>query len=436
MTNSISRQKINYKLLHISCFVIGALILLRDVGDISYNKYVLLAVCCVPMLFLNYSNFLCLLSFLFALTFGIPSNFIYVIAVAVLLLKTKEMIPKDTITMFAVFAIWAIVDNMIYDGVFGANFWGYVTRLFLLFVLISTDNKEVDYNKAISLFAIGVVIACVAIIGYYLRTNSLDNMINFGTRLGDASTYLDEGETQGMKMNTNANSLACYCICAMGCCINVFMRSRKPLWAIMFFLIFGLGMLTVSRTFIVLGVVMTLSFIFMASKGNLPWYIKLLFVLISGIAIFYFLQSDFVNLFGNRFNNESLIGDSRGVIFAGYWDAFWSDSASIFLGAGVFTHREVLFHAQSTHNMFQQILVSYGLVGFLFFIYYLAKPFITSYKTIVGSSTMKKTAIITIAATLLFQQTIQYLTPHDLMLPTIMGMFALKNIKYCKHNKV
>lgn len=436
MANSLSRQKNNNWLLYISCLIIGALILVRDVGDVSYNKYVLLAVCCLPMLFLNYSNFLGLLSFLFALTFGIPSNFIYVIAAVVLVVKTKEKIPNSAFEMFAVFAIWTIVDNMIYDGVFGASFWGYVTRLFLFFVLISTENKEVDYNKAISLFAIGVTITSVAIIGYYLKTNSLDSMINFGTRLGDASTYFDEGETQGMKMNTNANSLACYCICAMGCCINVFMRSRKPLWAIMFFLIFGLGMLTVSRTFIVLGVVMTLSFVFMTSKGNLPWYIKLLFDLISGIAIFYFLQSDFISLFGNRFNNESLIEDSRGVIFAGYWDAFWSDTASIIMGAGVFTHREVLFDAQSTHNMLQQILVSYGLAGFLIFVIYLIKTFASTYTTIVGISTMKKAALITIIATLLFQQTIQYLTPHDLMLPTIIGMFAMKNIKYCTHCKV
>ena len=414
MTKSSPQQNIDNGLLNISCLIIGALILVRDVGDVSYDKFVLLAVCCLPMFFLNYSNFLCLLSFLFALTFGIPSNFIYVIAAVVLLFKTKEKIPNTAFTMFAVFAVWAIVDNMIYDGIFGASFWGFVTRLFLLFVLISTDNKEVDYNKAISLFAIGVAITSVAIIGYYLKTNSLDSMINFGT----------------------ANSLACYCICAMGCCINVFMRSRKPLWAIMFFLLFGLGMLTVSRTFIILGVVMTLAFIFMASKGNLPWYIKLLFVIISTIAIYYFLQSDFISQFGSRFRNEKLLEDSRGAIFAGYWDAFWSDLASVFLGAGVFTHREVLFNAQSTHNMFQQILVSYGLIGFLILIFFLFKTFVSSYTTIVGSSTMKKTALITIVATLLFQQTIQYLTPHDLMLPTIIGMFALKNIKYSSHYKV
>jgi len=436
MAKSTSQQIINNSILHISCLIIGALILVRDVGDISYNKFILLTVCCLPMLLLNYSNFLCLLSFLFALTFGIPSNFIYVIAAVVLVLKTKDKIPNSVLAMFAVFAIWAIFDNMIYDGVFGASFWGYVTRLFLLFALINADNKEIDYNKAVSLFAIGVVITSIAIIGLFLKTNSLDNMINFGTRLGDSSTYIDEGETQGMKMNTNANNLACYCICAMGCCINVFMKSRKPLWAIMFFLLFGLGMLTVSRTFIVIGVGMIFAYIFMASKGNLPWYIKILFIVISGIAIFFFLQSDFVSLFGNRFNNESWRDDSRGDIFMGYWDAFWSDPASIFIGAGVFTHRDLLFHTQSTHNMFQQILVSYGFAGFLIFVYYLTKTFATSYTNIVGIPSMKKAALITIIATLLYQQTIQYLAPHDLMLPTVIGMFALNNIKYNTHYKV
>lgn len=432
---SLSKLSFNDKLLYIVCFLIGALVLLRDVGDVSYSKYVLLAVCTIPMFLLNYSNFIGLLSFLFALTFGIPSNFIFIAAVFIILWKGNR-VSSQTLLVFVVFSLLTIIDHFVYQGnVSTATFIGYFIRLLLLFVLINEDTDGIDYNRAISLFSIGVVVMCLAILGYYLKSNSIDDMLRFGTRLGDASTYIDEGAEQGMKMNTNANNVACYCICAMGCCMNVFMKNRNPLWAAFFFLVFALGMLTVSRAFIVLGAIVLLSFIFIASRGHLQWYLKLLFTAIVATAIYYFLQSDFVSLFSNRFDTESLAGDTRGSIFSGYWNAFWSDPGSIIIGAGVYSHRDVLYTTQSTHNMLEQILVSYGLPGFIFFVSYLYRTFKKSYKTIVGSRVVKQISLITIVATLAYQQTIQYLAPHDLMLPTIIGMFALNNIKYSELNR-
>lgn len=435
LSKSISKLSINDKLLYIVCFLVGALVLLRDVGDVSYSKYVLLTICTIPMFLLNYSNFIGLLAFLFALTFGIPSNFIYIVTVFVILWKGSK-IKSQTLLFFFGFSLLTILDNYLYQGeVSTATYIGFFIRLFLLFVLIDEESESIDYNRAISLFAIGVVVMCLAILGYYLKTNSIDSMLRFGTRLGDTSSYIDEGAEQGMKMNTNPNNVACYCICAMGCCLNVFMKNREMVWAFLFFVVFGLGMLTVSRAFIVLGTLVLVAFVFIASRGHLQWYLKLFFVTIVSVAIYYFLQSDFVSLFGNRFDNESLMGDSRGSIFSGYWNAFWSDPASIIMGAGVYSHRDVLYTAQSTHNMLEQILVSYGLPGFIFFVSYLYGVFKKSYNTIVGSRVVKQVALITIIATLAYQQTIQYLAPHDLMLPTIIGMFALNNIRYSDLNR-
>ena len=435
LLKSISKSSFNDKFLYIVCFIIGVLVLLRDVGDMSYSKYVLFAICTIPMFFLSYSNFIGLLSFLFALTFGIPSNFIFIVAVLIILLKGGPIKTK-TLLYFAGFSLLTIADNLIYHGdVSTASYIGFFVRLFLLFVLINEESENIDYNRAISLFAIGVVIMCLAILGYYLKTNSLDDMLRFGTRLGDASTYIDEGTEQGMKMNTNANNVACYCICAMGCCMNVFMKKRKAIWAFMFFVVFALGMLTVSRAFILLGSLVFVAFVLIASRGHLQWYMKLLFVAIVCVAIYYFLQSNFVSLFSNRFENESLIGDSRGTIFSGYWEAFWADPASVIMGAGVYSHRDVLFKGQSTHNMFEQILVSYGLPGFILFVTYLFGVFKKSYNAIVGSKVVKEIALITIVATITYQQTIQFLAPHDLMLPTIIGMFALNSIKYSDLNR-
>lgn len=416
--------------LYVICIIIASLILMRDIGDLSFNKYILLALCTLPMCILSYSNVLCLLSFLFALTFGIPSNFIYGIAVVVLLVKRKKN-DAASLLLATLFATWTILETFLYGAsVSAASLSGFVFRLFLLFMLLRDDSSDVDYEKAISLFSIGVIVTCVAVLGYFLKANSIESMINFGIRLGDASSYLEEGAEQGMKMNTNANNIACYCICAMGCCLNIFIQKRNVLWAVLYFVVFILGMLTVSRAFIVLGTFMTIYFIHLSSRGNNPWYLKITLILIIIVGLYHFFNSDFISVFDKRFGNESISDDSRGFIFFGYWNAFWSDPLSILVGAGVYSHRDILFSFQACHNMLQQILVSYGVIGFIVYISFLWNSFKNELKLFDSRSTVKMLALCPIVFTLLFQQTIQYLAPHDLMLPTIIGMFALKNIRY------
>lgn len=435
---SLRNLSSNDKLLYVTCALIGGFILIRDVGDFAVSKYMLLFICIIPMFFLNYTNFLALLSFLFALTFGTPSNYIYVVAVIAYLYKTPHVARKAA-PYFFVFSIWTILLELAYSGEQSfSNIIGFVSRLFLFFFLIAENNPNVKYDRSIGLFAIGSLVMGAAVLGFFLKNNDISSVIEFGIRLGDSTQYLDDSADQGMRMNTNANNVACFCICGMACCINLFYKYKKIIWVALFISIFAVGMLTISRAFLLLSVVCVCLLMYLSSRGKLPVVVKIIYFVIVAAAIYYFLTSDIALAFEKRVDNESLGTSGRSNIIFEYWEAFISDIVSVLVGAGVFTSSKVLNINLSTHNMLQQILVSYGMFGFIAFMSYMVKAYMEKVKLIQNELTIKIAAICPLFMTILFQQSIQFIQPADLMLPSIICYFAINNymndINYAKAN--
>lgn len=432
----IANTKEQGVILYATCLTVAGLILLRDFGFFTLNNYYLIVASVVPMFFLNYSNFLCLNCFLFPLTFGIPSNYIFLISIGLLFFKKKNL-DLTSVVMFAVFGFWTLFLQLMNGSpsTLGPNFSnatviGYLTRLLLFFVLINERSLEVDYDRALALFSLGFIIMVIAVVAYFVRFNPFSDIFDYGVRIGDSAQYFDNTDAQGMRMNTNTNNIACYCLCAMGCCLNLFIKHRKIAWAALFFLITLLGTLTVSRAYIAMAVIMMFLFIYLSGKGHTPFYLKLVYLAIVVFAIYYFLQSDIAGLFEHRFESGSLAEDSRTRIFKGYMDGLLDNPGYLLVGAGVFTHRYLLFPGQACHNMLQQILISYGVFGFLIFVIYVLKVVIARVKTIKGCKYIRIAALSTLGVVFLYQQTIQFLLPYDLLFPFIIGMFGINNFRY------
>lgn len=417
------------KLLLFICVVIGALIVARDVGGIYINKYILLFACVGTMPFLGYSNFLCLLGFLFALTFGIPSTYIYLVAAVVLAIKVRWL-RRIQLIPFAFFVIAELILSVVYSSSTGiVSYVGYFSRLFIFFVLINDKKTNVDYKKILRYFVVGILIFIVAVLAIYLKDNTLQDIFAGIVRIGNTSEYLHaESISEGMKMSTNTNYVAYFCVVGVACCYTLYQFSEKKIiWAAMLFSIFIMGSTTVSKTYFGISAIIFLVILNGTLFGKLSVIKKVFFsaVIIAGVIAL--LNMGTVDALLNRFSKvDYIFQDSRTIIFTEYMNAIFEKPLALIFGTGVFTHREVLFAGQSTHNALQQVLVSYGVVGFVVFFVTLYKAVAIKFRGISMRWANNSARYCPFLVALLFTQTIQLLQPCDLMLPYIIGVFAIR----------
>ena len=439
-SNAKVDDKRNDRFLLLICTIIFGLILARDIGGIGVNKYLLLSVSVVGMLFLSYSNFLCLLGVLFFFFFGIPSTYIYLAAVFVYLFKKRHKLDRTSIGILLFFMAWELTHSLVYASTFGpVTYVGYFCRLFLLFSLIRENDDTVDRTKIVKCFSIGVLFFISVMVLMYLKDNYIDYILKGWVRIGGSTEYIPQATVQeGMKMSTNTNNVAYFCVVGMAGFLYLIYRERKAIWSVFFFAVFALGSFTVSKTFFMISpllIVCLINLVLFTSKVSVVQRILISVTFVVGIGVL--LNTGTVNALFDRFDKvDYMLQDSRSVIFVEYWNAFWDHPLVALFGAGAFTHRQVLYPAQSTHNGLQQILVSYGFTGFVIFVTFLVRCLRQqiSRSHAKGFGFLIKMVPLTVA--FLFTQTIQFLNPPDLMLPYIIGMLAIsadknggKNVK-------
>lgn len=418
-------------ILILSCILITGLIFIRDIVDIDFSRYILLVFCVAPIPFLSYSNFLCLMGFLFALTFGIPSTYVYLVAAITLLFHIgSRKFDAKALALFLVFVAWELFLSALIHPTDTplTTYVGYFSRLFIFFMLICENRREINYNKVLRAFCLGVFVFISIVVLIYFKDNTFEAIENGWVRLGNIQDYSESGAAKLIQMSTNTNNVAYFCIAGMACCLTLLYTEKRFFWSVLFFSIFAMGSLTISRTFFFLSAVLLVVHFFVVLLGAFPVYQKVILACLIVAGVFIFLEIGTIEIVSNRVDEAGgVLQDSRSMIFAEYWNAFWSDFQSVVMGAGALDHVELYSMKMSTHNALQQILISYGLGGFLiFFVFLMAqlrKGFSAIKKRSAAEIMMKMIPFIII---FIFIQTIQFINPPDLMLIYIMGMFALR----------
>ncbi len=416
-----------HKLVFHICVLIGALLIFRDVVGISVNKYLLLVVCSVAMPFLAYGELLCLLGFLFALTFGIPSNYIFIIAALVMMVKRKFNV--STIVVFSTFVCWDLVLTFAYGTTSSfTTYLGYFMRLFFFFFILSEDFEGVNCRRVVKYFTAGITLFIVIVAAIYLKDNPLSHIINGYTRLGNISDYWMETGHAGMIMSTNTNNVAYFCIAGMATALSLFHVEKKPIWLCLFFVIFALGALTVSKAFYLCAMLQVAVFAYTVFKGEISRRKKIIFASSFVIVLLALLVSGVFSAFLKRFEGlDFFLQDVRSEIFVQYLAAFFTNPAAMLFGGGTFSYHSVYGIENSVHNGTEQVLISYGVFGFTAFVAFMVlaiKKHISPMKKFEGKT--KLMLALPLFSTLIFVQTIQFLNPADLMLPVIIAVIALK----------
>ncbi len=139
----------------------------------------------------------------------------------------------------------------------------------------------------------------------------------------------------------------------------------------------------------------------------------------------YLFDEYIVNAFNNitdRFTKDNIeTAGNRTVLFEEYNDFLLDNPEYLFYGTGALYYKEFAKVSNSTHNATQQIILCYGLLGFIIYIY-VSVYFLRNYR----ARKLKIIDYIPLFATIAFVQSIQFLNPYHLMLPVALSTFSLR----------
>ena len=123
-----------------------------------------------------------------------------------------------------------------------------------------------------------------------------------------------------------------------------------------------------------------------------------------------------------RFTDDTMTtGGNRTDKLAEYLDKFLSNARVMIFGAGCVEYKTVLDMELSVHNGTEQLLVCYGIVGTVIFLYGMLNPLLKNCKNKhVGAVYWIPTIV-----TLLYVQTIQFVAPTYLLMPYIPAAYSV-----------
>ena len=402
---------------------LSILLILRDANNISINKFIYFGYAVALMAVANYQTLVHMICFILPLVCGLPGTYVMPCAFVLLMfkrgsVKLMQFVPVAIILLMELFAaFW-------YPSVDFALIVNYVSFAAVMVFLIQ-DDREIDYMQCITLYVLGVLLLCGVILYATLKDAPANWMKLFAKgefRFGDIH------EVEGMTLVLNANSLAYYSLTSIACGLLLTERAKGigKVWYIALIVLFALvGFFTISRSWLLMAAVCLILYI-LSKLRNPKQFLAMFLVLVvvSTLVLYWFEKNpEMLSGFETRLNDDTVeTGGSRTIIFQKYMDIYFSDPRIIFFGTGVTQYRDVVGTVSSIHNGTQQILVCCGLVGFAVYMIVLFGPAIKANRR----KRMPLVYWLPLLSVIAFTQTIQFLNPTMLMLPYIIGIYALR----------
>lgn len=421
-------KKIERDNISLYVLIIGlvAMLVIRDVFGIALSRYIFLCYTVFFFLVAKYEILIKMLCFVFPLLCGLPGTYIMSAALVILIMKKEKINAKQVFLVLFITAM-EMFASLWYGNVDWASIVQYVSFAGILLFLLHDDAK-LDYFGCVKVFYYGVFVLCVLITITGIRSapsNWYDLFIRGAFRFG--ATQVEDAE--GMMLSLNANSLAYYSIAGIMCSIFMLEKSEKGKRAFLIlslpFVVFA-GFLTLSRSWML--VLIICLGIYGASKiKSLKSFVYTAFAFAVCFLIIYIVVNEYPQLFDGfiaRFSADDVeTGNGRTDLFNIYMSAFWSDIRFVLFGTGVVDYRAVIGESSSIHNGTLQILVCCGVLGFFVWILALISPVI---KLIQSNRGIKICFWLPFLGVVVFIQTIQFLNPMMLMLPYLIGVYALR----------
>lgn len=413
--------------LYVLIFGLSIFLFARDVMLISINKYFLLLFVLMYMFVSNRTYMIYGLVFLFPLLNGLPNTYILLGAIVILIFKEKRL----ALIPLALTVYFALLE-------FLASFWyptssviiilRYLATLFWFFYLLYV-NEEIEYNKCLRIYLIGTCLYCFIVLISCIKTAPTNWITLFSNglyRFGDVNRYNAGANDADMMIGNNPNELAYFSLIGICVALLLYYREKKNtiVRSVGLTVIVFSGFMSASRTWVIMVIFILLLFFLLLFKGHGKGIIPIIIGgAIVAIAANYILNK-YPTLLGGyqtRFMSDTtMTGGHRTELFYRYWVSFFSQPRCWITGTGVTDYWDITGIYNSIHNMFQQIIICFGFPSAAVFLIAILKPLFKS----------KNVALINyipVIGVLTFTQTIQFVNPYTLMLPYVVGIYALQN---------
>lgn len=423
----VKSEKKYYAITCAFCLTLALLLVARDIFSLSINKYVYLGLIVLFMAIMPYESVIDMVSFILPLLCGLPSNYIFIFLLARMAL-CKKLDKKITIVYVLLMLLWEIAGVTFYTQLLDNEVLKQIVFTCVFFALLFCDD-EIDYYRKLVMYLWGTVLVCGVIIVYSILRAPSNWLYLFSRgwyRFGDVAL----GGIDGMTLRLNSNSLAYFSIVGIMDAI-VIVRSRKSgmniVYCILAFVLVIAGFLSVSRSWIMVAVLCSLLWIISEMKG-----IKGILITVVLFALGSFVISKIITMYPEllggviaRMTDKSAAGgNGRTDLLIEYGNRILNHGGLLFFGSGAAHYRQAYQMATSIHNGSMQILLSYGVIGSIVFLTGMIRPL---YRTIHFSE--KKIDFfywLPILSTVFFAQTIQFVNPAYLMMPYIIGVYAIR----------
>lgn len=343
-----------------------------------YDLWIVSAVICVIMLlFSTFGEMIAyVLFFQMFSTFGYFSQVAIFASVAIILLKYIIGLIRKTerfyvVPFLATTAICIFYSSFHYEINASGVYQGFslITALYFIYFAF-TYRRTLNFQKWFEYLMYGILVsAALSAISLFFESAVASPISSSFTRL--------------KLLTKNENSLAIYCSLSLSYFVYAILNKKGNLIKNIIFAIFSImfGFSTMSKTFLLVCIVIILYlFIFLIKKYKLS-SIKIIFVISLVLGIICFIFRDFLLITYDRFSIVYLhdtwlnnITTGRYDIWMEYKEAIISSIPKLLFGVGFFNKRLIAIgpHSLPIHIVYRMGLVGVVLLGFLFYSYYKA----------------------------------------------------------------
>ena len=329
--------------------------------------------------------------------------------------KKKKLI--NFVDLFCLIGILIIeLINYIYFNIVSDQIIYLILYMFFVSYIIQTGVLKIINKKLIILFAISTIIAVFSIAIREISWYGFDYIIAYNLRFGSNIEGL-------VGTSFNSNELGLYCLISTALLMTLFKCSKRKILLIAAVVCTILGMLSVSRTFIVLIIVLWFLFIFIFKVK--PTH--LLFVLCSMVVVIsltYYIYPEFVTwLFDftkNRTTNSSALDNDRLQLFNMYSEFSTNSFRNCLLGYSQ-KYMTILNTEVAVHNAVQESVICWGIMGLGITTYWIFSS-IKNYKKYNGINKNSLFKIIPIMLFLIYVQTIQLFTMNSYLIIMLISL--------------
>ena len=343
--------------------LIGGLLLLRDLGGVSVNKYLYLVLVAIATFLLPIEKVVYLISFLMPLYVGMPGNYMTIVFLVRFLPEIKSLKVNVRNWVFCILAGgYALVQALYFQKLEIPNliFFPSMILVMLLFSLECPYSK----NKMLLYYAVGTAIMGLIMLTTTLQQFDLDELLVAGMRLGDNAA--DALGKEGMSVVMDPNFYGMLVIPALAAGTEALLGNWKDVAKNEKILLIAalatsvvIALIGLSRAFFLVLIIWAILYALSRKKAKA----LVVFILVTLVAIFLVsrLMPDVLDAILNRFTEDKTEeGGGRMDLIRKYGSAWQESLGSVLLGTSIFDC--------NVHCTPLQILFGGGIVFTLLFV--------------------------------------------------------------------